>query len=334
MPSSDPFPDLNSNLNPDYEKCLKFRVKEESSPSTTTDERYTESNIIYLDKAVSGEYVLGKPPNKPGGAGKLSKVLMLCWMMPECVDCIKLGGDNPEDFMLNFFGISFKKWISIVVMMLLISLIVWFICLDVNEDFEDLPIEIREHFDIEADRLMGQFENLFEINISMEYEELLVALQNMFMNESLMLDDDESSFALCLQKNPKRKIAWFRSGVENVIDKGSSRYKCGKDNAGILYFEKLYQMDQSKAEPSPRYLKLCQINQLKSRRRYLGTEKWRARRQQNNIPAETHEEIEGDKKSELGIKTSDRGIFLFSTARNFFPDSISELNISDTKQNV
>ena len=153
---------------------------------------------------------------------------------------------------------------------------------------------------------MGQFESLFEINSSMMYDELLAALQNMFMNESSMLDDDESSFALCLQKDPERRIAWFFSKVENGIDKGSSRCKCGKEDAGILYFEKLCQMDQSKAEPSPRYLnKLRQINQLKSRRRYLGVEKWRAPRQQNNIPAETHEEIKGDKRSELGIKTND-----------------------------
>ena len=96
-----------------------------------------------------------------------------------------------------------------MVMLLLISLIVWFMCLDVNEDFEDLPIEIREHFDNEADSLMGQFESLFEINSSMMYDELLVALQNMFMNESSMLDDDESSFALCLQKDPERRIACF-----------------------------------------------------------------------------------------------------------------------------
>ena len=148
-----------------------------------------------------------------------------------------------------------------MVMLLLISLIVWFICLDVNEDFEDLPIEIREQFDIAADRLMGQFENLFEINSSMTCDELLVALRNMFMNESSMLDDDESSFALCLQKDPKRRIAWFFSKVKDRIVKVSSRYKCGKDDAGLLYFEKLHQMDQSYAEPSPRYLnKLRQIN--------------------------------------------------------------------------
>ena len=62
---------------------------------------------------------------------------------------------------------------------------------------------------------MGQFENLFEINSSMKHDELLVALRNMFMNVSSMLDDDESSFALCLQKDPKRRIAWFLSKVEN-----------------------------------------------------------------------------------------------------------------------
>ena len=73
-----------------------------------------------------------------------------------------------------------------MVMLLLISLIVWFICLDVNGDFEDLPIEIREQFDIAADRLMGQFENLFEINSSMKYEELLVAHIGLFFG--FMLD--------------------------------------------------------------------------------------------------------------------------------------------------
>ena len=88
-----------------------------------------------------------------------------------------------------------------MVMLLLISLVVWFICLDVNEDFEDLPIEIREHFDIEADSLMGRF----EINHNMMYNKLLSALRNMFMNESSMLDDDESSFALCLQKVSREK---------------------------------------------------------------------------------------------------------------------------------
>ena len=126
---------------------------------------------------------------------------MFCWMIPECVECIKLGEDKPADFMLKIFGISFKKWISIVVMLLLFSLIVWFICLDVNEDFEDLPIEIREHFDIEADSLVGQF----EIDSKMMCDELLSALRNMFMNESYMLDNNESHFALCLKKISREK---------------------------------------------------------------------------------------------------------------------------------
>ena len=60
MPYSDPFPDLNSNQNPNCEKCLKFSVNEESSPTTTTYERCTESNKIYLDKAVSGKCFFGK----------------------------------------------------------------------------------------------------------------------------------------------------------------------------------------------------------------------------------------------------------------------------------
>ena len=42
----------------------------------------------------------------------------------------------------------------------------------------------------------------------------------------------------------------------------------------MLYFEKLCQIDQNKAEPLPRYLKICPINQSKSRLRYLGAEKW------------------------------------------------------------
>ena len=73
---------------------------------------------------------------------------------------------------------------------------------------------------------MSQFENLFESNSGMTYIEVLVALQNKCMNESSMLDDDESSFDLGLQKDPKRRIAWFLSKVENGIDK-ASRYKCG-----------------------------------------------------------------------------------------------------------
>ena len=89
-------------------------------------------------------------------------------------------------------------------MLLLIFLIVWFTSPDVNDDFEDLPIEIREHFDIEADSLMGQF----EINSNMMYDDLLSALRNMFMNESSMSDDDESYFAFCLKKDPERRIAW------------------------------------------------------------------------------------------------------------------------------
>ena len=202
---------------------------------------------------------------------------MFCWMIPECVEGIKLGDDNPAYFVLNFFGISFKKWIGIVMMLLLISLIIWFICLDVNEDFEDPPIEIREHFDSEADSLMGQFEILFEIDSRMRYDELLVALRNLFMRVSSKLDDDESSVALCLQKDPERRIAWFFSKVENRIDKLSSSYKCGKDDAGLLYFERLHQLDQSYAEPSPRYLnKLRQINRKgsnTSRHRYLSETK-------------------------------------------------------------
>ena len=101
-PSSDPFPDLNSNQNPNYEKCLKLSVKEESFPTTTTYERCAESSNIYLDKAVSGKYVLGKPPNKPGGAWTLSKLLMFYWTIPECVECVKLGEENPADFVLTF----------------------------------------------------------------------------------------------------------------------------------------------------------------------------------------------------------------------------------------
>ena len=81
MPSSDPFPDLLSNQNPNDEKCLEFSTEEESFQTSTTYERCAESSKIYLDKAVSGEYVLGKPPNKPGGAWKLSIFLMFCWMI-------------------------------------------------------------------------------------------------------------------------------------------------------------------------------------------------------------------------------------------------------------
>ena len=126
----------------------------------------------------------------------------------------------------------------------------------------------------------------------MTYLELLVALRNRFMNDSSMLDDDESSFALGPQKDPKKRFAWFLSKVENRIDNVSAQLKCGNDVAGILYFEKLCQMDQNKSEPSPRYLKLCPINQSKSRRRYLGAEKWRARRQQNIIPAKNVSDAE------------------------------------------
>ena len=93
-----------------------------------------------LTKLLVANMFLGKPPNKPGGAWKLSTFLMLCWLIPECVEGIKLEEDNPADFVLIFFGISFKKCIGLVVMLLLFSLIVWFICLDVNEDFEGLPI--------------------------------------------------------------------------------------------------------------------------------------------------------------------------------------------------
>lgn len=46
MPSLDPFPDSNSNQKPNYEKCLKFSVEEESYPAITTFERYTESSKI------------------------------------------------------------------------------------------------------------------------------------------------------------------------------------------------------------------------------------------------------------------------------------------------
>ena len=76
MPSSDPFPDLFSNQNPNDEKCLKFSTEEERCQTKNTYERCAESSVIYLDKAVSGEYDLGKPPNKPGGAWKLSTFLM------------------------------------------------------------------------------------------------------------------------------------------------------------------------------------------------------------------------------------------------------------------
>ena len=71
-----------------------------------------------------------------------------------------------------------------------------------------------------------------------------------------------------------------------------------------------------------------------SRHRYLGADKWRALRQQNTIPAETQKETEVDEKREWGIRTSDKGMFLFGAARNSFPDSIPELNISEIKQNV
>ena len=183
---------------------------------------------------------------------------MCVWMLPEYVECIRLGEDIPADYMLIYFGISFKKWISIVMMILLFFLIVWFICLDINEEFEDLSIEVRELFDVEADSLIGQF----EVNINMMYNEILSALRNIFMNESSMLDDDESYFALYRKKDPEKSIAWFFSKVKNRIDKVSSRYSCGKEDAELLYSKKLRQMDQRKSEPTPRYLnKLQQINQ-------------------------------------------------------------------------
>ena len=87
-------------------------------------------------------------------------------------------------------------------MILLFFVIVWFVCLDVNEDFEELQIEIREHFDSEVDCLMSQF----EINSNIMYNELLPALRNMFMNESSMLNDNESSFALCLKNIQSKEV--------------------------------------------------------------------------------------------------------------------------------
>ena len=85
------------------------------------------------------------------------------------------------------------------------------------------------------------------------------------MNESTILDDDESSFTPCLKNDQVRRIAWFFSKVETRIDKLSSSYKCEKDDAGLLYFEKLCQMGQRKSEPTPIYLnKLRQIIQMES----------------------------------------------------------------------
>ena len=104
-------------------------------------------------------------------------------------------------------------------------------------------MEIREHFDSEADSLMGQF----EINSNIMYDELLSALQHMFMNESYMLDDNESSFVLFLKKYPERSIAWFFLKVENRTEKISFRYSCKREDALLFYFEKLCQMDQKKS---------------------------------------------------------------------------------------
>ena len=42
------------------------------------------------------------------------------------------------------------------------------------------------------------------------------------------------------------------------------------------------------------------------RHKYLGADKWRALRQKNTIPAETQKEVEVDKKSEWGTRTSNK----------------------------
>ena len=183
-------------------------------------------------------------------------------MLPECVECTRLGEDIPSDSILIYFGISFKRWISIVVMILIMFLIVWFICLDVFQNFEELTIKIREHFDSEAACLMSQFET----NSNIMYDEKLSALQNMSMNEPSMLDDDDISSALCL-RNSREKIAWFFLKVEYILENSFSKCSCKREDTGLLYFEKLYQMDQRKSEPKPRYLnKLRQIIQMKSNR--------------------------------------------------------------------
>ena len=73
----------------------------------------------------------------------------------------------------------------------------------------------------------------FDINCNIIYDELLSALRNIFMNETSMLDDDESYFARCLEENPARRIAWYFSKVESRIYNVSSMCTCERDVTGL-----------------------------------------------------------------------------------------------------
>ena len=76
--SSSPFPDLISNQNPpDYEErfndCIEVRIE----PVTTA----FNLSKFGADKTISGEYVLERPPKKPGGISSaifLGLVMNLC----------------------------------------------------------------------------------------------------------------------------------------------------------------------------------------------------------------------------------------------------------------
>jgi len=390
--------------------------------STTTYEMYIRSNNIYLDKAVSGEYVLGKPPKKPGGIirklyidktrsgeyvldrppkkpGGISSTVFVVLVMNLC---LHFEGVNASNLGLNHRSTSERDYVSYlliggvfmtsvfaVLLAFVFCLISWFKyvegeeqcvkavntreCLatgtwgnnlkyvrkkkkevridakiihdeantkegcfdDSNSEYESsvesFEKNLKDQFELEAICLIAQV----GIDCNTFHEQILSALWNAFKYDISLLIEEKESFAWYLKGDPEERIRWFFSKVECEIDEGLHLGECEWEEAGMRLFKKLCKRNQTQSDTMSVQESIQKIlPELKLRRRFLGSDKWRALRQKHTIPVETQKEVEGDKKSEWGTRTSNKGIFLFGAAQNSFPSSIPELNISKTKQNV
>ena len=147
---------------------------------------------------------------------------------------------------MDSFLISLENLIIVIAMTLLFFLIFWFICFEQEDEHDGSTTYPREHFEIEADCLMGQF----GINSDICYDEALAALWNIFIDETSLLADDGSLFALCKNKDPDRRTAWFFSKVERGIDEVFSMGMCDREDTGLLYLDKLCQMSQMQSKPT------------------------------------------------------------------------------------
>ena len=193
-----------------------------------------------------------------------------------------------------------------------------------EEDVRDKDYTLKELF---ASELEGFLRHIKCGGVAPK-EELLRALWDKFAHDIRIFGKKISYFETCPKELQQDTIDWFFSKTWSEIEDLSMINNRGWRNAVSLHFEKLCQQCSSeKALSRPMGRQEHSADALfKRRRKYLGAEKWKESVGLTKRQVEPQSEAVEDR----GITVNDGGTVLFGTARNVFPDGVSE--VSSCKQ--